>query len=97
MKNSLRIHKWTHNEFNIFILGVLTHPQRDCTVTASRLHCNGDAIWLLWQRLLAEKPPMVLQRDTSKPFFRSICTCFQVLNFGNNILHFVAPARCPWT
>ena len=25
-KNSLRIHKWTHNEFNIFILGVLTHP-----------------------------------------------------------------------
>ena len=26
MKNSLRIHKWTHNEFNIFILGVLTHP-----------------------------------------------------------------------
>ena len=28
MKNSLRIHKWTHNEFNIFILGVLTHPHR---------------------------------------------------------------------
>ena len=27
MKNSLRIHKWTHNEFNIFILGVLTHPR----------------------------------------------------------------------
>ena len=27
MKNSLRIHKWTHNEFNIFILGVLTRPQ----------------------------------------------------------------------
>ena len=26
MKNSLRIHKWTHNEFNIFILGVLTCP-----------------------------------------------------------------------
>ena len=22
------------------------------------------------------------------PFFRSICTGFQVLNFGNNILHF---------
>ena len=29
MKNSLRIHKWTHNEFNIFILGVLTHPHTD--------------------------------------------------------------------
>ena len=27
MKNSLRIHKWTHNKFNIFILGVLTHPR----------------------------------------------------------------------
>ena len=27
MKNSLRIHKWTHNEFNIFILGVLTRPR----------------------------------------------------------------------
>ena len=30
MKNSLRIHKWTHNEFNIFILGVLTHPLFFC-------------------------------------------------------------------
>ena len=29
MKNSLRIHKWTHNEFNIFILGVLTRPLLD--------------------------------------------------------------------
>ena len=26
MKNSLRIHKWTHNEFNIFILGVFDTP-----------------------------------------------------------------------
>ena len=32
MKNSLRIHKWTHNEFNIFILGVLTHPRTLRTV-----------------------------------------------------------------
>ena len=44
MKNSLRIHKWTHNEFNIFILGVLTRPHRDFTVTASLFHRNGDAI-----------------------------------------------------
>ena len=29
MKNSLRIHKWTHNEFNIFILGVLTRPHHN--------------------------------------------------------------------
>lgn len=29
MKNSLRIHKWTHNEFNIFILGVLTRPHEN--------------------------------------------------------------------
>lgn len=28
MKNSLCIHKWTHNEFNIFILGVLTRPHK---------------------------------------------------------------------
>ena len=28
MKNSLRIHKWTHNEFNIFILGVFDTPPR---------------------------------------------------------------------
>lgn len=39
MKNSLRIHKWTHNEFNIFILGVLTHPLLsvvciECFITA---------------------------------------------------------------
>ena len=33
MKNSLRIHKWTHNEFNIFILGVLTHPQNSKKLT----------------------------------------------------------------
>ena len=32
MKNSLRIHKWTHNEFNIFILGVLTHPRQGNSV-----------------------------------------------------------------
>ena len=37
MKNSLRIHKWTHNEFNIFILGVLTHPP---------FIINGDLIYL---------------------------------------------------
>ena len=35
MKNSLRIHKWTHNEFNIFILGVLTHPQWNVFVLLS--------------------------------------------------------------
>ena len=33
MKNSLRIHKWTHNEFNIFILGVLTRPLFDRNAT----------------------------------------------------------------
>ena len=41
MKNSLRIHKWTHNEFNIFILGVLTHP------LLPSLHCQSakEALW----------------------------------------------------
>ena len=28
----------------------------------------------------------MLRRGTSKPFSRSICPCFQVLNLGNNIL-----------
>ena len=41
---------------------------------------------------------MVLPRDERLPFFRSICTCFQVLNFGNNILQFRAGAWClSWT
>ena len=30
----------------------------------------------------------LLSRGKRLPFFRSICTCFQVLNFGNNILQF---------
>ena len=37
---------------------------------------------------MAEKPLTVLKRGTSKPFSRSKCTSCQVLNFGNNILHF---------
>ena len=35
-----------------------------------------------------KKPLTVLPGGTSKPFFRSKSTCLQVLNFGNNILHF---------
>ena len=27
MKNSLCVHLWMRNEFNIFIFGVLTHPR----------------------------------------------------------------------
>jgi len=30
----------------------------------------------------------VLKKGTSEPFFRSKCTSSQVLNFGNNNLHF---------
>lgn len=40
MKNSLRIHKWTHNEFNIFILGVLTHPPFFISITTNALIHN---------------------------------------------------------
>ena len=39
-------------------------------------------------------PPTVLPGGTSKPFFRSIYPCFQVLNFGNNILHFISLTLC---
>ena len=52
MKNSLRIHKWTHNEFNIFILGVLTHPlvvgwnerKRRCRAATNTTHGAGLAL-----------------------------------------------------
>ena len=42
MKNSLRIHKWTHNEFNIFILGVLTRPlsSKEAATYSPALHCS---------------------------------------------------------
>ena len=42
MKNSLRIHKWTHNEFNIFILGVLTRPH--LTLPAGSTLLAGDSM-----------------------------------------------------
>ena len=32
----------------------------------------------------------LLPKGGRLPFFRSICTGFKVLNFGNNILHFHA-------
>ena len=62
---------------------------------AMRLQCNGNAIWLLWQQKLAENAPKALPRGASEPFFRSKSTCFQVLNFGNNILQFIAVSPFP--
>ena len=47
MKNSLRIHKWTHNEFNIFILGVLTHPPVDVIGVIFSLTTRQYAFWEL--------------------------------------------------
>ena len=51
MKNSLRIHKWTHNEFNIFILGVLTHPLKEMFIISflKKTHLmimNGELVTL---------------------------------------------------
>ena len=57
------------------------------------LRCNGDAIWLLSQKKLAEKPPTAWSRGRRLPFSRSKCTGFQVLNFGNNILQFTMLCR----
>ena len=54
MKNSLRIHKWTHNEFNIFILGVLTHP-RSCFC-----HCHVGRLMFVW-RLVPETKGKTLE------------------------------------
>lgn len=42
MKNSLRIHKWTHNEFNIFILGVLTHPLKTIKIYYAKHFVNSQ-------------------------------------------------------
>ena len=47
MKNSLRIHKWTHNEFNIFILGVLTHPLN----LYKKVRCLADSNNILYYML----------------------------------------------
>ena len=62
--------------------------------TALRLRCNGNAIWLLSQKKLAEKPPTALSRGRRLPFSSSKRTGFQVLNFGNNILQFSARTCC---
>ena len=35
---------------------------------------------------MAENSPTVFSKGGRLPFSRSICPCFQVLNFGNNIL-----------
>ena len=41
---------------------------------------------------------LTLPRGERLPFFSSICPCFQVLNFGNNILQFRVGAWClSWT
>ena len=45
---------------------------------------------------MAEKSPTVLRKGERLPFFRSICPCLQVLNFGNNILQFNVDAAFPF-
>ncbi len=37
---------------------------------------------------------MALSKGERLPFFRSICPCFQVLNFSNNILQFDVIILC---
>ena len=56
MKNSLRIHKWTHNEFNIFILGVLTHP-RNIETRLVGTKDEDDDHW--WRRCIAVSAAMM--------------------------------------
>ena len=76
MKNSLRIHKWTHNEFNIFILGVLTHPLNlykkvRCLADSNimeYLNMNNffnmpDADMKLMLEAAAESPPEVTENE----------------------------------
>ena len=54
MKNSLRIHKWTHNEFNIFILGVLTRPQQCNIATQTVYHSYTAGKQLLFRAMPIE-------------------------------------------
>nr|DAV01287.1 MAG TPA: hypothetical protein [Caudoviricetes sp.] len=39
---------------------------------------------------MAEIRSVALSKGERLPFFRSICPCFQVLNFDNNILQFIS-------
>lgn len=45
---------------------------------------------------MAEKSPTVLRKGERLSFFRSICPCLQVLNFGNNVLQFNVDAAFPF-
>ena len=63
---------------------------------ASPLRCNRVAVMVQRQTKMAEKSPTVLRKGERLPFFRSICHCLQVLNFGNNILQFNVDAAFPF-
>ena len=84
--------RWHYAEFALPLrcnrVAVTVQSRCRYGVIALPLRCNGDAIWLLWQQNLVKKTPAVPKRGSLRQFFRSICTGFQVLNFGNNILQF---------
>ena len=63
-------------------------------VIAMPLQCNGDAITPQSQQFLAKNRSVALSKGERLPFFRSICPCFQVLNFSNNILQFDVIILC---
>ena len=78
------------SQIRLIGVAVTVKSRRRYGEMSMRLQCNGNAIWLLSQKKLAKNPPPVLPKGGRLPFFRSICTCSQVLNFGNNNLHFHA-------
>ena len=84
--------------------GVIASPLRCNRVAITVKHhlptnvtgCNRVAVMVQWQTKMAEKSPTVLRKGERLPFFRSICPCLQVLNFGNNILQFNVDAAFPF-
>ena len=70
-------------------LGFTLGSRRLYAEKATALRRKADAIWPKTQENVVENQLAALPRGIFKPLFRSGSTCRQVLNFDNNILHFV--------
>ena len=75
-------------------IGFAAWRQRLFAVIASALRREADDFCLFWQEIMVENQFAVTRKGSLKRFCRSGSTCFQVLNFGNNNLHFNVGASC---
>ena len=85
MKNSLRIHKWTHNEFNIFILGVLTRPPLLKLVGVSRLELATSRPPQRRTLTGLSYTPLFWFNGCKSTYLRGICKIFQTLFCSKNV------------